>query len=61
VAAGGTNAALLGDGQLLGVEISITVISDKGLVMTQKGGMTRGDIINEYGHHYTNVINVPRP
>lgn len=61
VAAGGTNAALLGDGQLVGVEISITVLSDKGLVMTQKGGMTRGDIINEYGYHYTNLISVPRP
>lgn len=60
VATGGTNAALLGDGQLVGVEVSITVLSDKGLMMTQKGGMTRADIINEYGYHYTNFVNVPR-
>jgi prepilin-type N-terminal cleavage/methylation domain-containing protein len=60
VAAGGTNAALLGDGQLIGVEVGMTVLSDRGLVMTQKGGMTRGDIINEYGTHYTDTISVPR-
>lgn len=47
-------------GDLLGVEINMTVLSDRGLVMTQKGGMTRGDIINEYGTHYTDTVSVPR-
>ena len=31
----------LSDGQLVGVEIGMTVLSERGLVMTEKGGMTR--------------------
>lgn len=60
VATGGSNAALITDGQLVGVEISITVLTDRGLVMAQKSGMSRGDIIKEYGYHYTKTVNVPR-
>ena len=48
------------DGQLVGVEISMTVLSERGLVMTEKGGMTREDIIKDYGIHYTHSVNVPR-
>ena len=48
------------EGQLVGVEIAMTVLSDRGLVMTQKGGMTRGEIINQYGTHYTDTVSVPR-
>lgn len=47
-------------GQLVGVEISMTVLSERGLVMTEKGGMTREDIIKDYGIHYTHSVNVPR-
>ena len=47
-------------GQLVGVEISMTVLSERGLVMTEKGGMTRQDIIKDYGVHYTHTVNVPR-
>ena len=50
----------LQDGQLVGVEIGMTVLSERGLVMTEKGGMTRQDIIKDYGIHYTHTINVPR-
>ena len=60
VATGGSNAALITDGQLVGVEISITVLSDKGLVMTQKGGMSRGEIIEEHAYRYSKTISVPR-
>ena len=60
VAVGGANAALLDDGQLVGVEISITVLSDQGLVLAQKSGIPRGEIIEEYGYHFTKTINVPR-
>ena len=48
------------DGQLVGVEIGMTVLSERGLVMTEKGGMTREDIIKDYGIHYTHTVNVPR-
>ena len=48
------------DGQLIGVEISMTLLSERGLVMTEKGGMTRQDIIKDYGIHYTHSVNVPR-
>ena len=48
------------DGQLVGVEISMTVLSERGLVMTEKGGMTREDILKDYGIHYTHSVNVPR-
>ncbi|MGB2403365.1 MAG: PulJ/GspJ family protein, partial [Akkermansiaceae bacterium] len=54
------SAEVAEEGQLVGVEVGMTVLSDRGLVMTQKGGMTRGDIINEYGTHYTDTISVPR-
>ena len=48
------------DGQLVGVEIGMTVLSERGLVMTQKGGMTREDIIKDYGIHFTHSVNIPR-
>lgn len=48
------------DGQLVGVEIGMTVLSERGLVMTEKGGMEQQDIIKDYGIHYTHSINVPR-
>jgi len=54
------SAEVAEEGQLVGVEIGMTVLSDRGLVMTQKGGMSRQDIINEYGTHYTDTISVPR-
>jgi hypothetical protein len=60
VATAGTNAADITDGQLVGVEIGMTVLSERGLVMTEKGGMTRQDIIKDYGVHYTHTVNVPR-
>ena len=47
-------------GQLVGVELGITVLTERGLVMTEKGGMTRQDIIKDYGIHYTHSVNVPR-
>ena len=52
--------AAINGGQLVGVEIGMTVLSERGLVMTEKGGMTRQDIIKDYGIHYTHTINVPR-
>ena len=54
------SAEVAEEGQLAGVEINMTVLSERGLVMTQKGGMSRQDIINEYGTHYTDTISVPR-
>ena len=47
-------------GQLVGVEISITVLSDKGLVLTQKSGMSRAEIMEEHAYHYSKTVNVPR-
>jgi prepilin-type N-terminal cleavage/methylation domain-containing protein len=43
---------------LAGVEISITVLSERGLVMTEKGGMTREDIIKDYGIHFTHTVDI---
>jgi len=54
------DGAVQEDGQLVGVEISMTVLSERGLVMTQKGGMTREDIIKDYGIHFTHSVNIPR-
>jgi prepilin-type N-terminal cleavage/methylation domain-containing protein len=48
------------NGDLLGVEINMTVLSERGLIMTQKGGMSPQEIINEYGTHYTDTVSVPR-
>ena len=52
--------AIIKAGQVVGVEISITVLSDQGLVLAQKSGIPRGEIIEEYGYHFTKTINVPR-
>ena len=46
------------DGDLVAVEINMTVLSERGLVMTEKGGMTREDIVKDYGIHYTHCINI---
>ena len=48
----------LQDGDLVAVEINMTVLSERGLVMTEKGGMTREDIVKDYGIHYTHCINI---
>ena len=50
--------AQINKGQLVGVEINMTVLSERGLVMTEKGGMTREDIIKDYGIHYTHSIDM---
>ena len=61
ISGNGNNAAGTDiSGQLVGVELGITVLTERGLVMTEKGGMTRQDIIKDYGIHYTHSINVPR-
>jgi prepilin-type N-terminal cleavage/methylation domain-containing protein len=44
--------------RLAGVEIAMTVLSERGLVMTEKGGMTREDIIKDYGIHFTHSIDI---
>ncbi len=54
------SAEVAEEGKLVGVEIGMTVLSERGLVMTQKGGMSRQEIINEYGTHYTDTVSVPR-
>lgn len=55
-----TSAEAAQEGQLVGVELGITVLTERGLVMTEKGGMTQQDILKDYGYHFTHTVSVPR-
>ncbi|MGB1259253.1 MAG: hypothetical protein ACPG6P_04360 [Akkermansiaceae bacterium] len=61
VALGGSNASKITSGRIAGAEISITVVSDRGLTMAKKTGMDREDILKKHCYHYTKTITTPRP
>jgi len=49
------------NGSIVGVEISISVLTDQGLVLAQKSGLSREEILKKHSYHYTKTINTPRP
>lgn len=57
----GSNAADIVNGNLVGAEVSITVLTDQGLTLLAKSGMSREDVIRQHAYHYTKTINTPRP
>ena len=49
------------NGTLAGVDISITVLSDQGVIQAKRTGIDPADLIKKYGYHYTKSVIVPRP
>ncbi|NWK57002.1 type II secretion system protein [Verrucomicrobiaceae bacterium N1E253] len=56
----GQNTDIL-NGQIVGAEVSITVLTDHGLTLAKRSAMTRDDLIRKHSYHYTKTINTPRP
>lgn len=48
-------------GSIVGVDISITVLSDQGLILAQRSGIEPAELIRKHGFHYTKSITTPRP
>lgn len=57
----GVSADQVANGSIIGVEASITVLTDRGLTLAQKSGISRADLVKKHGHHYTKTITTPRP
>ena len=49
------------NGSIVGVEVSISVLTDHGVTLAKKSGMSWEDIINKHSYHFTKTINTPRP
>jgi hypothetical protein len=59
---GGGSGADLTNGNIVGVEISISVITDQGLVIAKKVPSAVWEKQQgKYTYHYTKTINTPRP
>ena len=53
--------AKLLNGSVIGVEVSISVLTDQGVTLAKKSGMSREEIIKKHSYHFTKTINTPRP
>lgn len=61
IVATGPKAADIANGRIMGVEVSITVLSDRGLTLAKKAGLSKEELVKKHGYHYTKTINTPRP
>lgn len=61
IEATGPNASNILNGQIVGAEVSITVLTDQGVTLAKKSGMPRDQLIKKHAYHYTKTINTPRP
>ncbi|BDS06207.1 hypothetical protein NT6N_12470 [Oceaniferula spumae] len=57
----GLAQAQIENGRIVGVDISITVLSDQGLTLAKKSGISRQDLVKQHGYHYSKSITTPRP
>lgn len=57
----GLTKNLMESGSIVGVDISITVLSDKGLTLAKRSAISRGDLIRKHGYQYTKSIVTSRP
>jgi len=49
------------NGTLAGVDVSITVLYDQGVILAKRPGIDRADFARKHGYHYTKSIVLPRP
>ncbi|NNJ87234.1 MAG: hypothetical protein HKP20_08695 [Akkermansiaceae bacterium] len=57
----GPNAAAIENGVIVGAEVSITVLTDRGLTLAKRSGIPRQDLVKKHSYHYTKTITTPRP
>jgi hypothetical protein len=60
-ASGGSNASAIENGRIIGVEVSITVLSDRGLTLAKRSGLSKEELVKKHGYHYSKTITTPRP
>ncbi|MFK7909961.1 MAG: type II secretion system protein J [Akkermansiaceae bacterium] len=58
---GGSDADAIANGRIIGAEVSITVLSDRGLTLAKNTGLPRSELIKKHGYHFTKTITTPRP
>ena len=49
------------NGRIVGAEVSITVLTDQGLTLAKKSGISREELVKKHSYHYTKTITTPRP
>ncbi len=57
----GPKSSEIANGRIIGAEVSITVLSDRGLTIAKKTGLPRDELVKKHGYHYTKTITTPRP
>ncbi|MBT8038385.1 MAG: prepilin-type N-terminal cleavage/methylation domain-containing protein [Verrucomicrobiae bacterium] len=57
----GPNSTEIEQGSIVGVEVSITVLTDRGLALAKKSGISREDLVKKHSYHYSKLITTPRP
>lgn len=61
IVADGPQAEEIENGRIVGAEVSITVLTDRGLTLAKKSGISREDLVKKHSYHYTKSITTPRP
>lgn len=61
IEATGPNSGLIENGVIVGAEVSITVLTDRGLTLAKKSGLPRSELVKKHSYHYTKTITTPRP
>lgn len=49
------------NGRLIGAEISVTVLSDRGMSVLKNSGLPKEDVVLRHGYQYTKSVVTPRP
>ena len=57
----GGGGSAIENGHIVGVEVSITILTDHGITLAKKSGIKREDLLRKHAYHYTKTINTPRP
>lgn len=61
IEASGPDAAAIENGRIIGAEVSISVLTDRGLTLAKRSGLPRDELVKKHCYHYTKTINTPRP
>ena len=48
-------------GSIVGVDISITVLSEQGVTLAKRSAISREDLVKKHGYHFSKRITTPRP
>lgn len=61
ITAVGPKASAIRNGSVVGVEVSITVLTDRGVTLVKKTGLDRSEVLKKHSYHYTKTVTTPRP